>query len=57
MCVVDGNCTPDVIDHVVERAERVVGEWANDERKPIVWFEPVSVAKSVRAASSLRRTA
>lgn len=55
VCVVDGNCTPDVIDRVVERAERVVGEWANDERKPIVWFEPASVAKSVRASASLRR--
>lgn len=52
--VVDGNCVPDVVRAVVECAERVVGEWANDERKPIVWFEPVSVAKSTRATRCLR---
>ena len=51
--VVDGNCVPDVVRAVVECAERVVGEWANDERKPIVWFEPVSVAKSTRATRHL----
>ena len=55
MCVVDGNCTPECINHVVECTQRVVGEWANGEQKPIVWFEPVSVTKSVRANASLAK--
>ena len=55
VCVVDGNCTPECINHVVECTQRVVGEWANGEQKPIVWFEPVSVTKSVRANASLAK--
>ena len=53
--VLDGNCAESTINAAVDAAERVVGPWANGEQKPLVWFEPVSVAKSIRATEVLAK--
>ena len=53
--VLDGNCAESTIAAAVDSAERVVGPWANGEQKPLVWFEPVSVAKSIRATNVLAK--
>ena len=53
--VLDGNCAESTIVAAVDAAERVVGPWANGEQKPLVWFEPVSVAKSIRATEVLAK--
>lgn len=53
--VLDGNCAESTIAAAVDAAERVVGPWANGEQKPLVWFEPVSVAKSIRATKVLAK--
>ena len=53
--VLDGNCAESTIAAAVDAAERVVGPWANGEQKPLVWFEPVSVAKSIRATEVLAK--
>ena len=53
--VLDGNCAESTIAAAVDAAERVVGAWANGEQKPLVWFEPVSVAKSIRATEVLAK--
>ena len=53
--VLDGNCAESTINAAVDAAERVVGPWANGEQKPLVWFEPVSVAKSIRATNVLAK--
>ena len=53
--VLDGNCAESTIVAAVDAAERVVGAWANGEQKPLVWFEPVSVAKSIRATEVLAK--
>ena len=53
--VLDGNCAESTIAAAVDSAERVVGPWANGEQKPLVWFEPVSVAKSIRATEVLAK--
>ena len=53
--VLDGNCAESTIAAAVDAAERVVGPWANGEQKPLVWFEPVSVAKSIRATNVLAK--